>query len=150
MDDKKNIEERMDCVLSDMESGAWTVEQCLEDTRDASPHILTYLFDDDNHFLTDSEKNQLLFIHAVLWKFRDSAAEFTTEDLHDLEEVFWDEAEQSDFPFSSAHPKIEAIPDEIYAVMLDCTDTDAHDLTDAGSKWLLVKGFTLSSLMKCE
>ncbi len=143
----EQLEQKIDQILLDMENGIWTADLCLPETQRIQPVIHDYLFADDNDFLTIPEKNQLIFLHAILWKIKSVKDQIVPQAIEDLEEEYWNENEDNNFPFDSEHPKLDALPDEIVAVVLDCCDSSIHGLSEIGAEWILIKGLVLASLL---
>lgn len=143
------IEERMENILRRMESGEMAIDHFLDEIKEEQPALFNYVFAEDNAFLTDKEKDHLLFITALLWTFRQIENPLSVDDIQHTEEAMWAEAEISDFPYSSSHPQIEALHDELFAMLIDCTDTEDTGITPAGARWLQVKGFTIAIILSC-
>jgi hypothetical protein len=145
-----NLQQRIDQILIDMEAGQWTAEKCLAETRDQQAGVYDYLFTDENNFLSLEEKNQLLFLHAILWKIRPAIGIIEPAEIESLEEEYWAESDRANFPYDSEHPRLDALDDEVFAIVMDCTDAEIHDLTEIGAEWILVKGLVLSTLLQGE
>ena len=142
------LQKQIDQVLVDMENGVWTAEICLEESRQQQPGIYDYLFTDENDFLSNEEKNQLIFLHAILWKIKTVDHVVQPEDIESLEEAYWEENEKANFPYDSDHPQLDALSDEVVGVVLDCTDAEIHELTEVGAEWILIKGMVLATMLK--
>lgn len=149
-DNETSLEKRMDLILQQMELGQLEVDETLDSMRTEQPGVFNYIFAGDNAFLTEAEKDQLLFMSAVLWSLDQTDDVVTVDEILKTEEIIWAEAELPDFPYSSAHPLIEEVHDELFAFLIDCTDPEDADVTVAGAKWLLVKGFTMVINLQCQ
>lgn len=139
--------DKIDHILKDLESGALTPEDYLTDTNNEQPALFRYLFLDENEMLTSREKDQLIFLHGILWNLRSRDRIVKQEDIEILEEEFWAEKEAGLFPYDTAHAAIEKLSDDTFSIIMDCTETDDFELTRAGSEWLMIKGFVIAALI---
>ena len=144
----KDLAEKIDEILYAMEKGEWTAEQCMDETRREQRGIFDYLFREENELLTSNENHQLLFMHAIFWKLRKSKQVISPNEIEELEDLIWAESEIDDFPYASALPEIEALDDEIVAVIIDCVDNEIHSITGVGAQWIMIKGFVLAILLR--
>lgn len=141
---------RIDDILFKMEQGEWTAEQCLMETRQEQPVLHAYLFSEENEFLTPDENQQLLLLHAIIWPLRKTDQPIAPSAIEELEDAIWAEAERKEFPFDATNPKIEALHDDIFAIIIDCADRDLHAITAIGAQWLIIKGLVLAILLTRE
>ena len=141
------LQEQIDDLLSRMEAGELSMEASLDACAQDQPMLLDYLFQEEHDLLTETEKNQLLFLFSVLWQIKNRKQEIQANEIEDLEEAIWTENEIDNFPYSSSFPLIESLDDEIFALVIDCADKEIHEITEVGEEWILVKGFVLACLL---